>query len=691
MKNAVALLLAVLGLLTAGPSRADDPGPRSRPLRVGMGNPDALRAAYRQWRSQGARPESVVLPLAWSKALSSEHTAARGQVVIDLAKGRVSAQVEGLPSSELLDVWFVENRPAPGHSVAIEEGDRVVRLGRMYPLLGRATLEADIPPELLGNFDLDLVVVARASRGVREGGLLYGTPDLFQRLYSRDLRAAQGPRSARVSGVLLSTAPGRLSDEGDSADLELESLVADGEDLFFNATFGGNGRTCGTCHPAENNLTLDPAFIATLPASDPLFIAENRPNPPFPDLVFELNGGRRFENPVLMRQHALIVENLDGFDDLANRFTMRSVPHVFAQTVSIERPPGGLSPPVDRTGWSGDGAPNSGSLRDFSTGAVVQHAPRSLNREPGVDFVLPTPGELTAMEAFMRSLGRQTELDLSTLALRDAEATAGQVLFQDNAVSACNVCHFNAGANANPAIFGPAPGNRNFNTGVEFFMVNHPDGTGEPRPIDGGFGTNPQGNFTSIAPNIGNPRRPNGGFGDGSFNTTSLVEFADTLPAFHNNITSISAGLGATPDLPDTVEGAVEFYTRPEFAQGAGVAITLSATQIAQLGKFLRVINALENRRLADEYAGRARLALSSPPFDDHAVNRLLRLAIADSGDGIEVLEAVGLHPRAQQRFRQAQQQLKGAMSGPTHERLKKIEQARERLRDARADMEVVP
>jgi cytochrome c peroxidase len=35
-----------------------------------------------------------------------------------------------------------------------------------------------------------------------------------------------------------------------------ERLVAKGKEIFFNETFQGNGRTCGTCHPAENNFTL---------------------------------------------------------------------------------------------------------------------------------------------------------------------------------------------------------------------------------------------------------------------------------------------------------------------------------------------------------------------------------------------------------------------------------------------------
>ena len=53
-----------------------------------------------------------------------------------------------------------------------------------------------------------------------------------------------------------------------------DELIARGRELFFNETFGGNGRTCGTCHPADNHFTIDPAYIARLPPGDPLFVAE---------------------------------------------------------------------------------------------------------------------------------------------------------------------------------------------------------------------------------------------------------------------------------------------------------------------------------------------------------------------------------------------------------------------------------
>jgi hypothetical protein len=125
-------------------------------------------------------------------------------------------------------------------------------------------------------------------------------------------------------------------------------LIARGRDLFFNETFGGTGRTCGTCHPAENDFTLDPSFIASLPPRNPLFVAE-----------FDTNLQHNFENPRLMRETSLILENLDGFGDLDSTFTMRGIPHTLGLRRSVASNDG------PRTGWSGDGAPGDGSLRSL--------------------------------------------------------------------------------------------------------------------------------------------------------------------------------------------------------------------------------------------------------------------------------------------------------------------------------------
>lgn len=53
-------------------------------------------------------------------------------------------------------------------------------------------------------------------------------------------------------------------------------LIVEGRRLFFEETFDGNGRACGTCHPASNNFTIDPTHVGSLPPDDPLFVAHTR-------------------------------------------------------------------------------------------------------------------------------------------------------------------------------------------------------------------------------------------------------------------------------------------------------------------------------------------------------------------------------------------------------------------------------
>ena len=415
--------------------------------------------------------------------------------------------------------------------------------------------------------------------------------------------------------------------------------VAKGRDIFFNETFDGNGRTCGSCHSAENNMTIDPAFIATLPDDDPLFVAEFNP-----DLQ------ENFENPRLMREFGLILENQDGFDDLANNFNMRGVPHTLGLPTSIDSRDG------FHTGWSGDGAPGDGSLRSFATGAVIQHFTKTLNRIPGADFRLPTDEELDAMEAFQLSLGRQEEIVLP-LPLKGILASRGQEIFNDATSGKCFGCHVNAGANANPAIFGEGAGNLNFNTGIEELPEQPADGIGEKNPPDDGFGTP----------------------GNDEFNTPSLIEAADTGPFFHNN--SIA-----------TLEGAVAFYNSDAFnnspagqllAGATGSDIDLEVTQIEAVAAFLRVLNALENvRQSIDDLETSKKLTYSSGQTPED----LLKLAGQETDDGIIVLEAIGLHPEAVsylkegKRLTDAAIRDKGARTRLTNEAIRSQKMARDQM-----------
>lgn len=394
-----------------------------------------------------------------------------------------------------------------------------------------------------------------------------------------------------------------------------DALVAKGRIIFFEETFNGNGRTCGSCHPAENNFTLDAAFIATLPDDDSLFVAEFNP-------VLKEN----LENPKLMREFGLIIENLDGFDDLKNKFNQRGVPHTLALRTSVVNPAG------PRTGWSGDGAPGDGSLRSFATGAVIQHFTKTLDRITGVDFRLPTAEELDAMEAFQLSLGRQEELQLP-LPLKGTVSARGQEIFNSPTLGKCFACHLNAGANGDPNIFGPNPGNLSFNTGVEDLPDQPADLSGELMPPDDGFGTP----------------------GNGEFNTPPLVESADTGPFFHNNSV-------------ETIEGAVAFYNGDSFNNSpagqllvgaTGSGINLDATQTVAVAAFLRDINALENIRqsieLLDSYVTKAFLG-------NEDFNQLPARAIQETDDSIMVLAGGGLHPAAVAHLKESRRLMKKAI-----------------------------
>ena len=109
--------------------------------------------------------------------------------------------------------------------------------------------------------------------------------------------------------------------------------VCAGARVFFDETFAGNGRTCGTCHPAQNNFTLDKPFIDTLPATDPLFVAETQ--------AANLAG---LETTALRMVDALIKENVDGFDSTnPGKFVTRAVSHTLSLATSITRDPADLT------------------------------------------------------------------------------------------------------------------------------------------------------------------------------------------------------------------------------------------------------------------------------------------------------------------------------------------------------------
>jgi cytochrome c peroxidase len=372
--------------------------------------------------------------------------------------------------------------------------------------------------------------------------VLTGSSTLFDRLARRQVRFLNDPDAAAGFDPFASST--RVAN--------FARLIASGRDLFLKKTFAGNGRTCGTCHVETNNFTLDPQFIANLPASDPLFIAETNA------------ALAQLEDANLMRKFGLIGVNADGFD---KPLVFRATQNVQALSNSSIRPDpsigdfstNGRNPdPPERLGWGNDGAP----LRDFSIVAIAQHAPKSLNRTLGVDFRLPTDEELDALAAYQLSLGRREDFNLRTLELKSSFATTGKALYLDSGNLGqpghknCNACHFNGGGTGAFSVNPESPGFPRLDGTPHGGNIISPTNTNEtPLALllglrrDGGFGVLPlpTGGFGNFATTPGR-----GTFQVEEFNSTSVVESADTGPFFHNHTVK-------------TLEESIAFYGTPAF------------------------------------------------------------------------------------------------------------------------------
>ncbi|MEI7997330.1 MAG: DUF1924 domain-containing protein [Methylococcaceae bacterium] len=425
------------------------------------------------------------------------------------------------------------------------------------------------------------------------------------------------------------------------------ALIKEGRKLFKEETFNGNGRTCETCHRENHNFTIDPEYIAKLPKHDPLFVAENNP-----DL-------HNLEDPVMMRKFGLILANSDGFDKSG---VLRSAPHLLglSQTIAIgvrefDNIDDLIGHPVHETGWSADGAPGDGSLRCFPAGSIKQHFTKSMNRDEGHDFRLPTEHELDALLAYQLSLGRQNTPQVSSLSFREPAADRGKTLFFSNIPASngqtnnCSQCHTEAGAN-NGKTFQARNSVTNANLSPNApvcrgLAINPPLAI----PADGGFGrvkyldniscATQDISVTLYSEQVQNPH--------GFFNTPSLYEAADTAPYFHNN-------------SAETLEDAIKFYSSDVFGAANGQAFIFGPTDVNDIGAFLRAINAIENARSAIDNVNKA-LAASGKKID----NDSLEAALADTKDGIKVLTKgplPRLFPKAVKLFRDANHLLRLAM-----------------------------
>jgi cytochrome c peroxidase len=554
-------------------------------------NEDGLAEAYgifKQLFVNNGQDQTFTIGFGFHPGLSSAKITVggvpvNGQASLNFASGTVSATLLGPTDGTTFDLYFVKNLVG---SVKPEAGDQIFKVGSFAvdPAQGpnkhslRVTVGTAPFPQPGVNFDLDLVVVTLHGQDPIHNIVAVGARTLFEKRFFRER-----------AGATLDPVSGTLADDVETTD----PLVRRGSQLFFKETFAGNGRTCGTCHRLENNLTIDPAFVGTLPASDPLFIVP-----------------AGLEDPAFLTA-GLVRENVDGFEQPTVKFVERGVPHTLAMSTSIGEVVTGLGqnnapttgidgpPPDQRTGWSGDGAPGRGTLNEFAFGAVVQHFTQSLARVAGRDFRIPTQAELDALEAFQIFSGRQSNPFLPTVTFGDPAATSGLGSALNEAQ--CVACHRD--------IIGDPAGNFNFNTGVESLTL------ALHGPADGGFGTTPG----------------DSGFGTGRFNVPPLFEAADTGPFFHDNAVN-------------TIEDAVAFYQSTAFTSSPAANFArpqLSAQSIANVAAFLRTINALTN--IAQVRKRVQFLASNATPGGTTIMN----VAIKDAGDAIADLQAPALSGQA--------------------------------------------
>jgi cytochrome c peroxidase len=710
-KTKAAGLTALVGTLGLGmvPLGQQEPAPALQPdAAVAIDASNEQQARYLLWKAQHESlggDRNVVVAFGFAKGLTNVSVHATGYVKLNLIEGLVESTAEGLPAGEW-DLWLIDN--ATGASAGVEQSDTLKRVGS-FDVHGRLT--AELGSKAFARFNVDSVVVAPRGAHPATSLVAFGQPRTFQRLYSLartgQLESYLAKLPKEASDSILASLQSKAHAAIITTPEELvDPLVAYGARIFNEETFAGNGRTCATCHPGSNNFALDPAFISTLPPTDPLFVHEFTP------------ALANLEHAVSLRENALILENVDGFDKPG---VLRSVNHLLALSTSLSPPkcvdPAGcqagpaffaynevapiidisnpessgysyISPgvayPIEKTGWGGDGAPGDGSLRSFSTGAVIQHFTKRLNRVAGTDFRLPTDAELDALELFQLSLGRQQDFDFEHMNFKNAAVQAGRDIFfrvdtdhGTKQAGKCTLCHEDGGANGTPehfgqviARFGISPnfsGNQLFATNIER-IENNPAAIDVPGVVsshDSGFGIKPladgaclvgrfvptPGGPPSFVP--GNQMDSPKGFGIAAqtpflppnlcqvmFNVPPLVEAADTAPFFHHN--------GAA-----TLFDAIAFYTSPEFndeplielfveqQDTGGIGIQLTDASINKVAKFMTAINALENLRMARKFLVSARNHVGAS--EETGVSLLARAA-DELNDVDQVLSFVSLH-----------------------------------------------
>lgn len=529
------LLVIVVAVMPRRPVQAPLATEVSTPAPLAGEAPRTADALFADWADEYAEQGLVTktpIALRFSRAFSKHFTNAQGNVRLNFESSQVAVSIEGLEplaAGARYELWLIDQVPGEANTAAIDlgdDGDRILNLG---PLTG-GSLTTTLAARDLSSYAVDMAAVMRLAPGQMPefviGGMQsirYQVGRLGQAKQSLTLEHLGGNRALPITLVAGANSP------------KQKQLVAAGLDLFANGTFGGNGRTCATCHPLPplGDLTIDRQIIDDISVAtaglDPLFVAEFDPNlPPF---NFDNDKQPAMESPILMRERGLILENISGFEKNAlgnfiNAPFFRATPALFNMNLTQPFGLGGDIP----------------DLQLFSTGAVVQHFTQTLDRVAGEDFVLPTADELKALEAFMLSLSSPASGNFKVSGRGSLLSTAsdpraintsrpevrGRIKFES---VGCKSCHS-----------GTVFSGGNFNTGVEAAE------------------DNPAQNLNLIV----TPTADTGRLGDGTFNTPQLFGMRKAQ-FFHTGLKGNHFDANGNPLLFDNIREAIEFYQSSEF------------------------------------------------------------------------------------------------------------------------------
>src|ERR1051326_753601 len=185
------------------------------------------------------------------------------------------------------------------------------------------------------------------------------------------------------SDFLLLTTPTPSNTAGVRFTIPVATQIKQGETLFNNEPFLGNGRTCASCHVASQSFRLPPPnvqsrFGSLLSTFDPLFIAEAAPSSFDPGFDLNLN---------LLVLTAAVANNAPCTGELRGIITSAGAR---AKVLARVSPTaylvyGGMSPPL--VGTVTDGNSCSGTVASMTAGNLNQlEDPKRMRRSASADF-----------------------------------------------------------------------------------------------------------------------------------------------------------------------------------------------------------------------------------------------------------------------------------------------------------------